>query len=235
MENTKQIEAWSGEFGDAYTARNQVTWWNRVPFWADVMARTRPTEVLEVGCNAGWNLMAIRATGFRVPMRGIDVNRGAIARATEARLDAVVGTVHDVVSRYELVFTAGVLIHVAPDQLEETMKAIIDRSHRWVLAIEYEALDETEIPYRGETGLLWKRPFGRMYVAHGLKLVDAWDAAGFDRCTAWLLEKTLVIKSASLAIAAHCYVSAGTDVLISCGQHAGDYLEVLRAIRSRGG
>jgi hypothetical protein len=129
MENTKQIEAWSGEFGDAYTARNQVTWWNRVPFWADVMARTRPTEVLEVGCNAGWNLMAIRATGFRVPMRGIDVNRGAIALATEARLDAVVGTVHDVVSRYELVFTAGVLIHVAPDQvLEEVMKAIVDRS-----------------------------------------------------------------------------------------------------------
>jgi hypothetical protein len=85
--------------------------------------------------------------------------------------------------------TSGVLIHVAPDALEVTMRAIIDVSARYVLAIEYDSDEEEEVDYRGHKGKLWKRPFGRLYQALGLRLLSYGEAGGFEKCTYWLLDK----------------------------------------------
>jgi hypothetical protein len=91
---------------------------------------------------------------------------------------------------YELVFTSGVLIHVAPNDLPAFMKAIVHASADYVLAIEYAADKEEEIPYRGQHRALWKRPYGKLYEQMGLTLALQGDAgAGFDRCQFWLLRK----------------------------------------------
>lgn len=186
-----QDQFWSGAQGDQYTDRNRVDWWARVPFWADVMARTFARRVFEVGCNAGWNLIAIRSLNFAQVLSGCDVNAKAVQQARAAGLNAKHCAAIDIPpAKADLVFTAGVLIHIAPENLEKVMRRIALASERHVLAIEYEHGFEQEIEYRGERQRLWRRPYGQLYEQIGLRVVDQWPAGdGFDRCTAWLLTR----------------------------------------------
>jgi hypothetical protein len=55
--------------------------------------------------------------------------------------------------------------------------------------VEYDAEAETEIHYQGHDGLLWKRPYGRLYEGLGLSVVETGVAQGFDRCQYWLMER----------------------------------------------
>lgn len=179
-----QQETWAGSFGDAYTERNRVNWVARIPFWTHILAKTGADSAFELGANVGWNLLAIR-TVKPIPVTGCDVNVEAVMQARNLGLAVHQGhyawTAH-------LVFTAGVLIHLATEELEHTMRQIVGASMRWVLAIEYAAEQEEEIEYRGQKGLLWKRPYGELYERMGLKLVETGEAQGFDRCHYWLLE-----------------------------------------------
>jgi pseudaminic acid biosynthesis-associated methylase len=184
----EQQQFWAGEFGDEYVRRNQVDWRARIPFWSRVIEITGARSAHEVGCNCGWNLSAIQRVDPHINQSGNDVNWTAIAQAQSAGLLALHG--ENAISNAELVFTAGVLIHVAPADLKPLMQKIVDASYRYVLAVEYESEQEEEVEYRGHTGKLWRRPFGKLYEDLGLKLVgEIKNAPGFDNCTAWLLEK----------------------------------------------
>lgn len=187
MNKTEQL--WSGEFGDAYLARNRVNWRSRMRFWGHIMELTGARSVYEVGTSAGWNLSAIRRICPDVELYGHDINEHAVYQAQSAGLD--VGHTEAIrCSDIELVFTAGVLIHIPPEKLEFMMKEIIRASCDYVLAIEYASDKEEEVTYRGHSGMLWKRPYGELYQALGLKLVETGDAGeGFDNCQYWLLLK----------------------------------------------
>lgn len=184
---------WTGPQGDAYMERNFVDWWARVPFWSKVMAKAMPYGVLEVGCNAGWNLMAIRACWPQINpfIRGFEINDAAAKAARCAGLLVKNGTFDDLTAwSADLVFTSGVLIHIAPENLRESMQKLATATRRYVLAIEYESDVEQEIEYRGERERLWKRPFGKLYEELGLSPAGYWpNVEGWDRCAAWLMEK----------------------------------------------
>ena len=194
---TEQAKEWAGEFGDAYTARNRVDWQKRVPFWNSILNRTGARSILEVGCNAGWNLTAIRRAAPWARAVGIDVNPNAIRRACVAGHDAWLQSSKERADicegLYELVFTAGTLIHIPQPDLEGTMRDIVRASNRWVLAVEYGSEVPEEITYRGRPSMLWKRTFGAMYERLGLKLAGQpfvlGPAQAFDNCTVYLLEK----------------------------------------------
>ena len=191
----EQEQFWSGEGGTSYTARNRVDWRARIPFWHDIMKFTGARSVYEVGCNAGWNLSAIReAAGHHVGLHGCEPNWQAFQQASTAGLSVLPSalSVGDEIhaSVYELVFTAGVLIHVSPENLPAMMRSVIESSTHYVLAIEYAAEQEEMIEYRGQPNLLWKRPYGKLYEDMGLKLLYTGEATGWDRATYWLLEKT---------------------------------------------
>lgn len=186
---------WAGDFGKQYTARNRVQWSQRVPFWQGIIESRPlwPYNMLEVGCNAGWNLNAIRHVDPNIELVGVDVNPDAIAEADAAGHDVYVMSAKDIGNldeTFDIVFTAGMLIHVPPEELGAVMDAIIAASHRDVLAIEYAADQEEAVTYRGHDDKLWRRPFGELYEAKGLALIETGDAgAGFDRCTYWLMRK----------------------------------------------
>ena len=187
-------EVWSGEFGDSYLKRNRVDWRARIPFWRMILDKTGARSVFEFGANAGWNLSAIQRVDNLVVTRGHEINSAAIDIAQAAGL-----YVHDYANDadwddfeympHELSFTSGVLIHIPVEELEETMNKIIRNSCDYVLAVEYDADVETEIEYRGQKGLLWKRPYGKLYQDMGLKLIETGMAQSFDRCRYWLMRK----------------------------------------------
>lgn len=192
---TVQEDFWRGEFGASYTARNRVKWSQRVPFWQRTIESLPlwPHTILEVGCNAGWNLNAIRHCDPSIGLVGVDVCQTALNEAEKSGHEVyMMGADHigALAETYDLVFTAGVLIHIPPEQISDVMDAIIAASNRHVLAIEYVAQTEEEIDYRGHAERLWRRPFGKLYEDKGLTLVETGDAGqGFDRCTYWMMVK----------------------------------------------
>ena len=81
-------------------------------------------------------------------------------------MNAIVGPARELPFRdrwFDLVFTMGVLIHQPPQTLPLVMAEIVRCSRRYVLCGEYFAEKLTEVPYRGQTGALFKRDFGGMY------------------------------------------------------------------------
>lgn len=193
--NTTTDEFWGGTFGDQYTARNRVDWEARVPFWQRIQALTKATFVMEVGTNAGWNMRAWHQAHKDSCIFGSDINAGALQEAAEAGLSVtpdpavMIGKYYP--NTFDLVFTAGVLIHIPPEDLQAVMESIAKASYRYVLAVEYESDREEEINYRGHAGRLWKRPYGKLYEAMGLELVASGDPGpAFDRCTYTLLRKS---------------------------------------------
>ena len=181
-------DKWSGQFGDEYLQRNRVNWRKRIPFWERIMNITGARSVHEIGCNAGWNLSAIKRVCPDVRVTGSDINNRALMQARNAGLDCNLFKY----ANQEMVFTSGVLIHIPSDELQSMMEEIVSLSTDYVLAIEYYAEHEEEVTYRGNTGMLWKRPYGELYQSLGLELVifgSLSEADGFDNCRYWLLRR----------------------------------------------
>ena len=194
---TPQEEFWKSGFGTDYVERNRVNWKARIPFWRDIIRATGARSILEVGCGSGWNMLAIREVNDLMVSWGCDINQTALQEAAAAGLSVVEASVFDLhelmggVAGFDIVFTAGVLIHVSPADLSRAMDEIIAASRRYVLAVEYADEVEVEVEYRGHAQRLWRRPFGRLYQDKGLKIVSEFDAPAdaFDRCRVWLCEK----------------------------------------------
>jgi pseudaminic acid biosynthesis-associated methylase len=197
---TQQLVVWEGDFGTEYTDRNVIDWHVRLPAFRQMLEGLEIQRVLEVGCNRGHNLLALaNLLGDAGEIVGIEPNRHALgeARAACSPAAALYGHAMDIPFKngvFDLVFTAGVLIHIPLSDLPVAMQEICRVSRRYVLAIEYYAQEETVIPYRGRTDLLWKRDFLQHYRQQcpRLSLIRSgyWGPdVGFDRTHWWVMEK----------------------------------------------
>ena len=207
-EPTRQIELWRSAFGDAYAGRNA----NRITEdgnrrlmrdWGRMLSHAvtpRPRSALEVGCNIGRNLLALRH--FVETLHGVEPNASAVAAARShpelAGMDIREGDGFHLPfpdASIDLVFTSGVLIHVAPDDLGLVVDEIVRVSRCYVLCIEYFSHEPTEIEYHGRTGHLFKRDFGRFYLERhpGLRVLDygfLWQPIdSSDNSNWWLFAK----------------------------------------------
>lgn len=61
-------------------------------------------------------------------------------------------------------FTSGLLIHIAPSDINIVMKEIRRCTKDYIWGFEYFAKDYTEVIYRGEKKLLWKTDFAKLYL-----------------------------------------------------------------------
>jgi pseudaminic acid biosynthesis-associated methylase len=197
---SRQLAAWEGDFGTQYTDRNVADWRARLSAFRQMLEGLALDRILEVGCNRGHNLVTVaECLPGDVDVVGVEPNRHALelARAASPRVAAVRGHARDLPFKdgyFDLVFTAGVLIHVALGELPAVLHEITRVSRRYVLAIEYFAEVETPIVYRGHEALLWKRDFLAHYRGAvptlQLRRQGYWGPEqGFDRTHWWLLEK----------------------------------------------
>ena len=194
------VAYWSGPAGDAYTARNPVTTEAielRRRLWAKI-APAASNTVLEVGANVGLHLRAIQALAPHVRLSAVEPNdsaRNTLIADGIVPPERAYAHLADVSETFDLVLTAGCLIHVPPDCLLDFCRAIHRCSHRWIVAIEYFSKEPREVIYRGESGKLWTRDYGAFWLDNfpDLKPVDngfAWSRnSGLDDLTWWLLSK----------------------------------------------
>ncbi|MCP4644707.1 MAG: methyltransferase domain-containing protein [bacterium] len=177
---TGQAEAWSGPFGKEYTDRNP-----RTPEAMDALfdrrfgvTRTdlneeflgdlsRDIRILEVGANVGTQLSLLRAQGFK-NLWGAELMFYAIQESAVRRdgIEYVQASGFDLPfpdESFDLVFTSGVLIHLAPDKLARAMDEVVRCTRRYIWGYEYFAKEHVPIPYRGREDLMWKGDFSHMY------------------------------------------------------------------------
>lgn len=191
---SKQLDAWRGAFGDAYTDRNDVDWRSRVGAWREMLKDLTIGSVLEVGSNRGANLLALLELDRQRLLLGVEPNAYARAQARVPTVDGSAANLPFGHRTFDLVLTAGVLIHIAPEELNAALQEIYRVARRYILAIEYYAEQETIVRnYHGQDDMLWKRPFDREYLhrfpyLHVLR--SGWWTRdhGFDNCAWWLME-----------------------------------------------
>jgi len=167
---------WAGEFGDAYIERNRGRVRANEHFFSRALgiiltAHKEPHSVLEFGAGAGENLLALRAVLSTVSypsfplfirMTGIEINKAACAELATVADQAICESFLDWQSggrTWDLVLSKGLLIHVAPGDLQLAYQKIHATAGRYILIAEYFNPTPVEVPYRGHAGRLWKRDF----------------------------------------------------------------------------
>jgi len=189
------VDVWAGEFGNAYTERNKSNHFRKY-MWHKILwsLPELPGSVLEVGANIGLNLDAIGGILPSCDLLGLEPNISARKQLAYKTVGDTAQEIHLGSRSVDMVFTCGVLIHIHPEELEKVCGEIYRVSDRYIVCIEYFSAKPEEIPYRGCTGLLWKRDFGGFWLDHfSLRTVDYgffWKReTGLDNLTWWVFEK----------------------------------------------
>jgi pseudaminic acid biosynthesis-associated methylase len=181
QQETDQTVVWKGDFGRAYTDRNtfdtetldQLTHRNYAITKTEINrifleGIARDASILEVGCNAGNQLLLLRQMGY-TNISGVELQPYALEVARQ-RLPGVglkLGSALDIPhvdNSFDIVFTWGVLIHIAPHDLPRAMDEIYRCAKTYIWGMEYYYPDVTEVSYRGHNELLWKMDYAQRYL-----------------------------------------------------------------------
>lgn len=202
-----QLDAWQGDFGDAYIERNAPEpeiMEARRGMWRKILTPLSddpPTSIFEVGANIGLNL---RALGELTDARLMAIEPNASARkrliaddvlAADDIYEGVAQSIDLPDGAADMVFTSGVLIHISPADLGAACTEIHRISNKYIACIEYFSDTPEEVRYRSQDGLLFKRDFGEFWLNSfpTLSLVDYgffWKrTTGLDNLTWWVFRK----------------------------------------------
>jgi pseudaminic acid biosynthesis-associated methylase len=178
---TVQAAVWKSEFGRDYTNRNTFD-----PEALDRIYRknygvprreinesslgdiAKGASFLEVGCNTGNQLLLLQQMGYG-NLSGVELQPYALEIASRRLRDVSLrsGSALDLPyadSSFDVVFTSGVLIHIAPKDLPHALDEIYRCSRAYIWGMEYFAPDVSEVSYRDHCGLLWKMDYSRCYL-----------------------------------------------------------------------
>ena len=171
--------------------------------WKKILANcnTENFKVLECGCNIGRNIRQIKKAYPDFSTSVIEINREAleICKSSNQIDKAFCGSIAECdfkPKQFDLVFTMGVLIHTAPENLLDVMSKMRNWSKRYILFGEYFNTTPVSIEYQGKKNQLFKRDFGKYFLENfQAKCIDygflwryEYEDAGFDDCTWWLFD-----------------------------------------------
>ncbi|MET0393396.1 MAG: pseudaminic acid biosynthesis-associated methylase [Chitinophagaceae bacterium] len=185
---TQQTEFWTGTFGKEYTDRNPQSLEQSDQAHLNsygvlrsqlneefIGSLDRDARILEVGCNVGIQLLHLQRMGFR-NLYGIELQPYAVEKAKKIThgINIIQGSGFDIPFKdgfFDLVYTNGVLIHIAPADLPLVMREMIRCSRQYVWGFEYFSEEQREIPYRGNNGYMWKMDYSGEFLRTDPRLV----------------------------------------------------------------
>ena len=201
-----QEDFWKSKINLSYAQDNSsfdidlgIRAWNRMLYRVDSL---EINSYLDCGANIGRNIGFLKEI---LPLASSNIIEIALEPFEECKRrykidNSFFGSIKNAKFEkdFELVFTSGVLIHINPEDLIETMANMFRLSSRYILICEYFNRTPTTINYKGESDRLFKRDFGKLFMENfDCKIIDygflwgqEFDDAGFDDTTYWLFEKS---------------------------------------------
>ncbi len=165
---TEQEAFWAGDFGNEYIGRNDVEPEHmaaKIAMWADILKYVNIglKDILELGANVGPNLRALKLLSPQSLLTGIEINANAAERLRAwGGAEVIENSILEYSPagrRWDMVFTAGVMIHINPEFLPAVYKLMYEASTKYIVVAEYYNPTPVEIPYRGNSDRLYKRDF----------------------------------------------------------------------------
>jgi len=178
---TQQMKTWAGDFGKEYTDRNALSLEELELLYKRLYGTTRSEmnydfardfdrdlKILEVGSNVGNQLLLLQNMGFK-NLYGIELQPYAVelSKSRTKGIHIIQGSAFDIPFKdcfFDLVFTSGVLIHIAPEDIATVLDEIYRCSNSYIWCFEYYAPNYTQINYRGHKDLLWKTDFSKLFL-----------------------------------------------------------------------
>lgn len=178
---SKQMKEWMSDFGKKYTTRNALTldemnemYWEKFGMSREdlnnlfIDEMNRNIKILEVGSNIGNQLLLLQKMGFK-NLYGIEINNYAVevSKSRTKNINIIQGSAFDIPFKnkyFDLVFTSGLLIHIAPHDINLVLNEIYRCTKEYIWGFEYYEEKYTEIIYRGKKDLLWKANFPQLYL-----------------------------------------------------------------------
>jgi len=177
----KQMKTWVGNFGKEYTDRNALSLQELDFLYQGYFGITRTEmnqdfiadfdkdmRILEVGSNIGNQLLLLQKRGFN-NLYGIELQPYAIelSKSRTVGINIIYGSALDIPFKddfFGMVFTSGLLIHIAPESIPVAMDEIFRCTNKYIWGMEYFAETYTQIEYRGHSELLWKTNFPQLFL-----------------------------------------------------------------------
>lgn len=160
-----QEEFWAGQFGTDYINRNQdeALLSSNIHFFSNILARipNAPKSLIEFGANVGMNIRALRELLPNSSFTGVEINKSACEQLKTLNCEVHNVSIADlnIKEKFDLVLSKGVLIHLNPEELNDTYKKMHDITNAWILIAEYYNPVPVAIEYRGHSDKLFKRDF----------------------------------------------------------------------------
>jgi len=172
---------WTAKFGKEYTDRNMISLSNLEKLYQNTYGikitelnelflgkMRRSIRILEVGCNVGNQLLCLQNMGFK-NLYGIEPQDYAVelSKKRSKNINIIKGNAFDIPYKdkyFDLVFTAGVLIHINPRDIKKAIKEIYRCSGKYIWGFEYYSEEYKEVPYRGKKNVMWKANFPKIYI-----------------------------------------------------------------------
>lgn len=175
--NSQQREFWMGDFGTKYIERNKTMetvnelYKKQTGITVEEIFKNffeninLDNRIIELGCNVGLNLSVLHKMGFK-NLTGVEINKSAfsLAKKNNPDISFINSSIEnfDVEEKYDLVYTAGVLIHINPDTLPLIIKKMDELSKKYIFGFEYFSDHLEEIKYRDHQNTCWKQNFPQL-------------------------------------------------------------------------
>lgn len=195
---------WSKTYGEQYIKKNyNFNDQKGALAWKKMLSKCNNDRLstLECGCNIGRNVRQIKKAYPQSINSVIEINSQAleICKSNNNLEKSFCGSIFDCnfePNQFDLVFTMGVLIHIAPENLFEIMSRMKTWTKRYILFGEYFNTTPISIEYQGRKNQLFKRDFGKYFmenfqancIDYGFLWSYEYEDAGFDDCTWWLFD-----------------------------------------------
>jgi len=127
--------------------------WPRSFLLVGLVAPRLPPDarILEIGCNVGRNLEALRLAGYR-DLTGVEISRDALDAHRTYYPDSRARLVQADVTRdpldlppADLVFSMAVLMHIPPASEEVVFRKMATLARRWIISIEDESPEHASL------------------------------------------------------------------------------------------
>jgi pseudaminic acid biosynthesis-associated methylase len=175
------MEKWCRQFGTEYTDRNAFSLAGMERLYKRnygisraemnnmfIGDMDRSVRILEVGSNIGNQLLCLQKMGF-TNLYAIELQAYAakLSKLGTRNINIIQGSAFNIPYKdesFNLIFTSGLLIHISPADVNLVLDEICRCSREYIWGFEYYADCLTEVNYRGENELLWKRNFVELYL-----------------------------------------------------------------------